>query len=351
MADEKLKSYQEVIKELHQKKRTKHLLLGNGFSMSYDHDIFSYNALSKFIYELDDKNLHQLFEIVNTRNFELLMQQLDNAARIAVVFGASEKVVNKIKAASDSLKTSLIDAIKTLHPDHVFKIPEDKSQACASFLNEFLNDKGNIFTTNYDLLLYWVLLRNNLENKGDGFGRDAEESDDWIPEDERQFSELRWGKNKDSQTIHYLHGALQLFDTGIEIEKEEYTSDNWLMGNIKDRMEEKQYPIFVTAGSGKEKLIHIMHNKYLAYCYEAFSSIEGSLISFGFNFGQYDEHIIRAINKAHKWREVEEGKLERLQSIYIGVYSEDDLKHIKSIEKKFKLPVRLFDAKTVKVWG
>jgi len=56
MAKEELQSYAEVLKHL--KSRQKHLLLGNGFSRSYAPDIFSYNALSKFIYELKDKNLH-----------------------------------------------------------------------------------------------------------------------------------------------------------------------------------------------------------------------------------------------------------------------------------------------------
>ena len=55
-------------------------------------DIFSYNALSKFVREIDDKQLQQLFDIVNTNNFELLMQQLDNAAKIAEVFGATKKL-------------------------------------------------------------------------------------------------------------------------------------------------------------------------------------------------------------------------------------------------------------------
>ncbi len=348
MAQDNLMTYGEVIKYLNGKNRKRHLLLGNGFSMSYDSDIFSYNALSKFIDKLDDEILHKLFAVVNKNNFELLMQQLDNVAEIAVIFGADKKVLNKIRKASATLKKSLIDAIKELHPEHVFKIPEEKSHACASFLNGFLQDNGNIFTTNYDLLLYWVLLRNNLENKGDGFGRDAEETDEFVPEEDRQFSELRWGKNKDSQTIHYLHGALQLFDTGIEVIKEEYTSEHWLMVNIKERLEKKEYPIFVTAGNGKEKLTHIMHNKYLAYCYETFSTITGSLISFGFNFGEYDEHIIAAINKASKFSKDRDGKL---FSIYIGIYSDADLKHIESIQKKFKCPVRLFDAMTVKVWG
>ncbi len=346
-----LQSYSEVVKYLHSQNRKKHLLLGNGFSMSYDSTIFSYNALSKFIYELKDNDLHKLFKIVNTNNFELLMQQLDNAAQIAEVFGADKKVVKKIREASETLKTSLIEAIKELHPDHVFKIPEDKSQACAIFLNSFLSKDGQIFTTNYDLLLYWVLMRNRPDKAGDGFGKEAEETGEWVKPDDRDYSELIWGKNRDTQAIHYLHGALQLFDTGIDIIKEEYTGEHLLLENIKARMEKKEYPIFVTARSGKDKLTHIMHNKYLSFCYETLSTITGSLISFGFNFGEYDEHIIAAINKASKFRKDEKGNFVKLYSIYIGVYSEANLKHIKSIEKKFKCPVRLFDAKTVKVWG
>lgn len=351
MAKKELQSYSEVIQYLKKQNRQKHLLLGNGFSMSYDHDIFSYNALSKFIYELKDKDLHKLFEIVNTNNFELLMQQLDNAARIAEIFGADKKVVTKIKSASETLKTSLIEAIKELHPEHVFKIPEDKSTACANFLNSFLKEDGQIFTTNYDLLLYWVLMRNNLDKKGDGFGRDVEETEEWVEPEERNVSELRWGRNKDTQAIHYLHGALQIFDTGIEIIKEQYTSEHWLLENIKARMEKKEYPVFVTAGNGKDKLTHIMHNKYLTYCYEALSSITGSLIVFGFGFGPYDDHIIEAINKACKFRKDENENLVKLYSIYIGVFSEESFRHINEIKGQFKCKVNLFDAKTLKLWG
>ena len=145
---------------------------------------------------------------------------------------------------------------------------------------------------------------------------------------------------------------MQLFDTGVEVIKEEYTSEHYLLDNIKARMEKKEYPIFVTAGNGYEKLSHIVHNKYLAYSYESLSNIGGSLICYGFGFGNYDEHIIAAINKAAKKRKDENGNwLPFLASVYIGVYSENDLKHIKSIEKKFKVPIRLFDAKTVNVWG
>ena len=69
---------------------------------------------------------------------ELLMEQLDNVAQIAEVFGADKTVVIKIRKATETLKESLIDAIKELHPEHVFAIPDEKSKACAGFLNEYL---------------------------------------------------------------------------------------------------------------------------------------------------------------------------------------------------------------------
>jgi predicted house-cleaning noncanonical NTP pyrophosphatase (MazG superfamily) len=351
MTEYKLATYQEVTKSLHDKKRQKHLLMGNGFSMSYDSEIFSYNKLAEFLENLENPILKKLFEIIKTSNFELLMEQLDNVAKISEVFGADKKVVDKIHEATSTLKKSLIDAIKELHPEHVFAIPEEKSQACASFLNSFLAEDGEIFTTNYDLLLYWVLMRNDLDKKGDGFGREAEETDEWIPEEDIQWSELRWGKHRDSQSIYYIHGALHLFDARIDIIKEEYTNEHVLLENVKARMKRKEYPIFVTAGNGAEKLSHIRHNRYLSHCYDILSSLSGSLVCFGFGFGQYDEHIIAAINKATKKRIDENGKWHMLNSIYIGLYSESDIKHIQSIESKFKCKVNLFDAKTVNVWG
>jgi hypothetical protein len=353
MKTPQLQSFDEIIKHLDTDKRQRHLLLGNGFSMAYDSKIFSYNALSKFIENLEDEILQKIFNIIKTNNFELIMQQLDNFSQIAKVFNIDTSIIAKIDKASQTLKESLINAVKELHPEHVFSIPVEKSQACAAFLNTFIKAGGNVFTTNYDLLLYWVLMRNNIENKTDGFGRYKEDTGDYVPSEDANYSELIWGKNKENQNIHYLHGALPIFDNGVDIIKEEYANHEYLLTNIKKRLNKKEYPIFVTAGNGHEKLSHIMHNQYLSYCFEHFSNIEGSLITFGFNFGDYDTHIIDAINKASKKKKDENGKWHMLNSIYIGVYSESDYKHIQALEdsKKFKCKVNIFDAKTAKVWG
>src|SRR4051812_28257014 len=98
MEIDKLQSYQDVITYLNGPKgRKKHLLFGNGFSMAYDKNIFSYNALSSFIENTGDPLIQRLFEKLNTKNFELIMQQLDNFCEIAEVFGADKTLVVKIK--------------------------------------------------------------------------------------------------------------------------------------------------------------------------------------------------------------------------------------------------------------
>jgi hypothetical protein len=82
------------------------------------------------------------------------MQELDNFAKIAEVFTADKMLVSSIIQTSENLKTSLIDAVQHLHPEHVFTIPGGKSVSCFGFLADYLSNNGCVFTTNYDLLLY-----------------------------------------------------------------------------------------------------------------------------------------------------------------------------------------------------
>lgn len=348
MKFEELPEYSDVVKYLSDNKRPKHLLLGNGFSMAYDHKIFSYNALYEFIQNLEEDTLSTLFNVINTKNFELIMQQLDNFIEIAKAFDTGKELIEKLTMANETLRNSLIDSIKDLHPEHVFKVPEEKSKRCFSFLDDYISKKGKVFTTNYDLLLYWVLMRNESKSAIDGFGREVENPDAYKTGEDFKYSELIWGKCKSEQSVYNVHGTLPIFDTGIDIIKEEYTKGHFLLENIKERLDRKEYPIFVTAGNGREKLEHIMHNKYLTHCYDQLSSIQGSLITFGFNFGKYDEHIIDAINKAAK-----QGQRtgEKLFSVYIGVYSEKDLEHISNIQNKFRCKVNMYSAKSVNIWN
>ena len=93
--------------------------------------------------------------------------------------------------------------------------------------------------------------------------------------------------------------------------KEEYDEYNYLLQKIRARMESAEYPIFVTAGAGRQKLTHIMHNHYLTHSYESLCTADGSLVTFGFNFSKYDEHIIGAI-KSCSQAETSSEALERV---------------------------------------
>jgi hypothetical protein len=252
----KLETFDDVLASIKKNpSREFHLLLGNGFSVAYDPSIFSYNALHDFVINIEDKDLSAILDVIETRNFEVIMQYLDSFSALIDAFGGNPALKKRVEAASTRLKASLLDAVKTLHPEHVFKVPEEQSKVCANFLKGFLDTGGNIYSTNYDLLLYWVLMRNSVLNHVDGCGRELENpSDEFVPPEQQIWSDLTWGKYRETQNVFYLHGALPFFDSGVAVLKEEYDVYNYLLQKISARMEKGEYPIFVgDRGSGERR--------------------------------------------------------------------------------------------------
>src|SRR5690554_4727086 len=100
------------------------------------------------------------------------MRQLDNFIEIAEAFDTDPKLTEALNNANLLLQQSLIDAVSSMHLEHVFEVSKEKSETCFKFLNEYLEKDGKVFSTNYDLLLYWILMRNDSKNAVDGFGRE-----------------------------------------------------------------------------------------------------------------------------------------------------------------------------------
>lgn len=345
-------SYSEVLSYLEHEHREKHLLLGNGFSIAYNPTIFSYNALQNKISDPEAPLLKKLFSVINTSNFEVVMREIDTLIEIARAFGAGTTFIESIQKASSELKIKLISTIEAMHPEHVYRLPESEVENCGKFLSPYLDEdeKGKIFSTNYDLLLYWVLMRYEKLNGDkftayDGFGRERiDDGDEKTPTNDRVYSDLIWGSSSYNQNIYYLHGALHLFDNQTQVIKEEYDGE-YIMRKIHSRIENGHYPIFVTAGNGDQKLSHIMHSSYLSNCYAQLKSITGSLVTLGFGFGEYDDHIIAAINSA-----ASQPIAHRLRSVFIGVFTDADKSHVSEIKGKFRCKINTFDAKTVNIW-
>ena len=58
------------------------------------------------------------------------------------------------------------------------------------------------------------------------------------------------------------------------------------------------------------------------------------------------QHIIAAINRAATQKPPN-----KLWSVYIGVYSDDDKKHIEQLAGQFRCKVHVYNAKTADIWG
>ena len=309
------------------------VLLGNGFSMAYDARRFSFTNLletakSKGIIKPDGK-LSKMFDILKTADFEKVIRILENGKIVTQIYVAPYAISN-IQLDIKDLKKHLVNTITNNHPEKAVDIPEKRSKACANFLMKF--DK--LYSLNYDLLAYWVIMQNDLDFT-DGFAGN-DDTDYVVYTDSKEHSLL------------FLHGALHLFDYKTDTVKLCYNrTGETLKKQIYTRLLQDVYPVFISEGTSDEKLDKIRHNYYLSHCYKSLKNQGGNLFVFGTMLKSNDDHIREAIIK---------GKFKRL---YIGVWSEQELSHAQLLKNEFeemgtdRNPKKaiLYNAKTVKPWG
>jgi len=97
-------TFNEALKKV-EKYSNKHLLLGNGFSIAYRHDIFTYGSL---LDEADFTSLPELksvFNAMNTVDFEEVIRSLQNSAVILKQYGENSKLIERLWNDAEQLKT------------------------------------------------------------------------------------------------------------------------------------------------------------------------------------------------------------------------------------------------------
>lgn len=169
---QKLVNYRSLKSRL-QKGRS-HLLLGNGFSIACD-PIFSYPSLySKAVAAGLSKRAQAVFDQLGTNNFEGVMRLLDDSHWVARIYGL---IGNGSSAMLDDValvKKALIEALTGSHLTHTGMVSDQKKLSAQNFFSDF----HNIFTTNYDLLAYWVVMHGPSDPVfHDGFGEDLDDPD------------------------------------------------------------------------------------------------------------------------------------------------------------------------------
>ena len=294
----------------------RHALLGNGFSISCRPDIFVYGKLfEQADFSKLSPSAKSAFEALDTQDFEKVIKVLRDASAVLSAYsGVKTSLIEQLKKDADGLREVLVQAIASSHPEWPGEITDEEYSSCRIFLSNF----NNVYTLNYDLLLYWAVMHNDDGEKiksDDGFRK---------PEDEFGSEYVVWeaGTSR-SQNIWYLHGALHVFDAGDEIQK--YTWINTgkrLIEQIREALEKDYFPLFVAEGTSSEKLDRIMHNEYLAKGKRSFSSIQGALFIHGHSLAKNDEHFLKAIEK---------GKIKHL---YVSLYGDEDSDSNKAIKAR-----------------
>jgi hypothetical protein len=283
------KSAMESLKGTHKR----HLLLGNGFSIALKPDIFTYGSL----YENADfsaaPHVKKLFQALGTQDFEIVIKHLQDAAKVVEVYRPSAvTLARRLRADGAAIKDALVTAIAKRHPDYPFDIRNTQYAACRAFLKDF----AHIFTLNYDVLLYWAIMQDEVDDitfhHDDGFRH---------PEDDPDQPWVSWLQGN-LATISYLHGALHLFDAGSEITKYTWSkTEKPIVEQIRAALADEKYPLFVAEGDSKTKRTRILHNGYLQKALRSFEACCGpatnAIVVFGHSLAANDRHVLRCIAK------------------------------------------------------
>jgi len=340
----------------------KHLLLGNGFSIAYRYDIFTYGSLLEEADFSALPELRRVFDAMGTVDFEEVIRALQSSGTILEQYGSSKTLVDKLKLDSEELKTILVQTIAGKHPEAPFDVSEDQYEKVRKFLANFIGEatKGNVYTLNYDLLLYWAVMHDeNNESKkkytplfkNDGFGKEeGNESADYVV--------WHGETSAHGQRIHYLHGALHLFDAGKELKKFTWiNTGKRLIEQARSAMDKNMFPLFVAEGTSDQKLEKIKHSGFLYHSYKSFSTnldnSKSCLFVYGHSLATNDFHILTKI--AH-------GKIPHLFiSIYGDIDSDENCEIVKSanalvearknLRETYPLEVVYYDASTANVWA
>ena len=313
------------------------LLLGNGFSLNITGH-FAYESLFGEFLELGTPSKRRIFRSFKTRNFERIQEILIDAKRVNELFEIDTDN-RRIDDAIEFLKNGLIESIRNNHP-RSSQINQEQLQRLSIQLNNF----GDIFTLNYDLFLYHIILK--IKDESDRRNRVAPYSDYFWGKYDEQPEQFKQFMNYDEYLrnhVYYLHGALFLFKIPPDILKlRRGGAPKELIEMIGQVITRGVMPLFVSEGKYKEKLEAIKRSNYLSFCYEALEQSKDPLVIFGASLSGQDAHIADAIN-------YKKNKRKLAISMHIGNKSKNELEEeIKRLKGNFKShEICFFDSETI----
>ena len=328
--------------------RKANLLLGNGFSMAYDPQRFSYTALAT--QAIDEDRLPdtavQLMKASGRPDFEWVMRQLESTAETLATLDPKgyRALVEQLQRDIAMLREALAHSIAGLHPDRPFDIGEESYQRVRTFLDSF----ASIYTVSYDLLLYWALMQ-DLTDHGPRWSDDGFR-DSGIAGDETVLWNIY---DTGTQNVHYLHGALHLFigDDGLRKITWKRT-ERALIDQVRDQLAARRYPLYVAEAKSPAKLARINENGYLTRALRSLASCNHGLVVLGHSLDPNDDHIFEAVVRSTVARLAVSlfGDPNSETNLLIQRRAHDLTVQRKQLGRRTELAVEFFDAGSVPLW-
>lgn len=224
-------------------------------------------------------NAIHIFESLGTNNFELVLSALKTASLVM-------DAIDQDPAATDELYTvtqsALVEAVKSVHIPWV-KVPDETKQ---TIKKELLN-YDFVFSTNYDLILYWSIMHEDPIGFRDYF---------FAPRFDLSNTEI-WLK---ATKVLFLHGGLHLYRelSGQTLKRKAGEYQN-LLDLFGTPLEPPAVPLFISEGSSADKLKSIYRSDYLSFCYSQLMKQRGALVIFGQSLtAEFDGHLVSAIKNS-----------------------------------------------------
>lgn len=249
------------------------LLIGNGFSQNIWAP-FAYKSLFETASASGLSNQDKLlFSRLNTHNFELILSALSMSN---IVLSAIGKSVSELDERYNSIKDALIAAVHGVH------IPWKSTQgAILDKISIELSKYESIYSTNYDLIIYWSIM-----------GCPANFKDYFFSERFDVANASIWGN---VTKVHYLHGGLHLYreSGGGTLKRRAENGLNLL--DLFAKSYKNSSPLFISEGTAEEKLSSIYRSDYLSFMLSTFREDKSPMVIFGHGLGDSDNHIVEAL--------------------------------------------------------
>ena len=330
------------------------LLLGNGFSIGACPEFRDGSLWTPFVQNLASHGF-------SPSRFPGNQSGLEGVPIGETPQGGQSRIVptNDTEAARSS---ALVKAVSMVHPKGRQKVTEKMLCDAASFISTF----DGIYTTNYDLLVYWVCMH-LLEGKCGGHGGPPRIEDGFLPRGSKLpdwepliYRAAGSPPRIDPKMVHYLHGALHLFPVATDgggtltmklarapkrtIPRLRSVPAGSLLDQVRTQIQSGQYPLCVVGSSPAKKLELIGLSDYLSAAYRRLQSAGGHLFTYGWSFSHADQHIVSTVLDGN-----------RFSSVSVGVYRNGDglLNRLQEYGAFLpgRPPIYSYDAESVAVWG